>query len=142
MLDRLDELVLKPVDGYGGEGVVIGPRAEAEELDAGRRADPRRPRTAGSPRRWSRCRPTRPSTARLSRPRHVDLRAFVFLGDDGRRCAPVALTRVAPAGSMIVNSSRGGGSKDTWVVAGDGERTTHGTQPGPPSLYRQRADPG
>ena len=48
-------------------------------------------------------------------PRHVDLRAFVFLGETAE-VAPVALTRVAPAGSMIVNSSRGGGAKDTWLL--------------------------
>ncbi len=48
-------------------------------------------------------------------PRHVDLRAFVFSGDTVE-VAPAALSRVAPAGSMVVNSSRGGGSKDTWVL--------------------------
>jgi glutamate---cysteine ligase / carboxylate-amine ligase len=48
-------------------------------------------------------------------PRHVDLRAFVFTGNQAV-VAPAALTRVAPAGSMIVNSSRGGGSKDTWLM--------------------------
>ena len=52
-------------------------------------------------------------------PRHADLRAFVFHGhpdQGGLSVAPAALTRVAPAGSMVVNSSRGGGSKDTWVL--------------------------
>ena len=52
---------------------------------------------------------------RLS-PRHVDLRAFVFSGRQVE-VAPAALTRVAPAGSMIVNSSRGGGAKDTWLLS-------------------------
>jgi carboxylate-amine ligase len=50
-------------------------------------------------------------------PRHVDLRAFVFHGEE-LKVAPAALTRVAPAGTMVVNSSRGGGSKDTWLLGG------------------------
>jgi carboxylate-amine ligase len=52
-------------------------------------------------------------------PRHVDLRAFVYLTGSGAgeaELAGLALTRVAPAGSMVVNSSRGGGAKDTWVL--------------------------
>ncbi|HEX4253022.1 MAG TPA: circularly permuted type 2 ATP-grasp protein, partial [Pseudonocardia sp.] len=48
-------------------------------------------------------------------PRAVDLRAFVFHGERPE-AAPAALTRVAPSGSMIVNSSRGGGAKDTWIL--------------------------
>jgi carboxylate-amine ligase len=48
-------------------------------------------------------------------PRHIDLRAFVLHGEDVR-VAPAALTRTAPEGSMVVNSSRGGGAKDTWVL--------------------------
>ena len=78
-------------------------------------ADLRAGRTAGSRRRSSRCPPTRSSTAPSSAPRVVDLRAFVFTGTEPV-VAPAALTRVAPAGSMIVNSSRGGGSKDTWML--------------------------
>ncbi|WP_371409081.1 carboxylate--amine ligase/circularly permuted type 2 ATP-grasp protein [Micromonospora zamorensis] len=117
VLGRLDELVLKPVDGYGGDRVVIGPRAEAEELDAVRE------QILAAPHRWIAqemialtTHPVFDGTALA--PRHVDLRAFVFLGDTAE-VAPVALTRVAPAGSMIVNSSRGGGSKDTWLLGGD-----------------------
>jgi carboxylate-amine ligase len=52
-------------------------------------------------------------------PRHVDLRAFVYLTGTGAgqaELAGLALTRVAPAGSMVVNSSRGGGAKDTWIL--------------------------
>jgi carboxylate-amine ligase len=55
-------------------------------------------------------------------PRHVDLRAFVFLTGTRRRdcrVAELALTRVAPEGSLVVNSSRGGGAKDTWILPGD-----------------------
>jgi carboxylate-amine ligase len=113
-LERLDQLVLKPVDGYGGEGVVIGPLASDEELEATRR------QVLTAPHRW-----IAQETIELSThpsfdgealvPRHVDLRAFVFHGDE-IQVAPAALTRVAPAGSMVVNSSRGGGSKDTWLL--------------------------
>ncbi|MBA3573848.1 MAG: circularly permuted type 2 ATP-grasp protein, partial [Pseudonocardiales bacterium] len=48
-------------------------------------------------------------------PRAIDLRAFVLLGERAE-VAPAALTRFAPSGSMIVNSSRGGGAKDTWIL--------------------------
>ena len=115
VLSRLDELVVKPVDGYGGEGVLIGPHARDEEIEAIRRQI----RTA--PHRWIAQEAMRLSThpvfdgGRLT-PRHIDLRAFVLHGDDVR-VAPAALTRVAPEGSLVVNSSRGGGAKDTWVLA-------------------------
>jgi carboxylate-amine ligase len=114
VLDRLDELVCKPVDGYGGDRIVIGPHATAADLSALRRQI----RTA--PHRWVAQEVVNLSTHpvfdghRLA-PRHVDLRAFVFTGRESV-VAPAALTRVAPAGSMIVNSSRGGGSKDTWLL--------------------------
>lgn len=114
VLGRLDELVVKPVDGYGGEGVLIGPHARDEEIEAVRRQI----RTA--PHRWIAQETMRLSThpvfdgGRLA-PRHIDLRAFVLHGEDVR-VAPAALTRVAPEGSLVVNSSRGGGAKDTWVL--------------------------
>jgi len=115
VLDRLGELVLKPVDGYGGDRVVIGPRASDEDLAAVRR------QVLAAPHRWVAQELVSLSTHpvfdgyRLA-PRHVDLRAFVFLGRQAE-VAPAALTRVAPAGSMIVNSSRGGGAKDTWLLS-------------------------
>jgi carboxylate-amine ligase len=114
VLGRLDELVCKPVDGYGGDRIVIGPHASAEDLDALRR------QIKAAPHRWVAQEVVNLSTHpvfdghRLA-PRHVDLRAFVFTGTESV-VAPAALTRVAPAGSMIVNSSRGGGSKDTWLL--------------------------
>jgi carboxylate-amine ligase len=114
VLGRLDELVCKPVDGYGGDRIVIGPHATADELDALRR------QIRAAPHRWVAQEVVNLSTHpvfdghRLA-PRHVDLRAFVFTGTESV-VAPAALTRVAPAGSMIVNSSRGGGSKDTWLL--------------------------
>jgi carboxylate-amine ligase len=118
VLDRIDQLVIKPVDGYGGEGVLIGPRAGDEEITAVRR------QMKTAPHRWIAQEAMRLSThavyddGRLS-PRHIDLRAFVLHGGDEVRVAPAALTRVAPEGSLVVNSSRGGGAKDTWVLAGD-----------------------
>jgi carboxylate-amine ligase len=113
VLGRLEELVCKPVDGYGGDRIVIGPHASAEDLAAVRRQI----RTA--PHRWVAQEVVDLSThpvfdGHQLTPRHVDLRAFVFTGSQSV-VAPAALTRVAPAGSMIVNSSRGGGSKDTWL---------------------------
>jgi glutamate---cysteine ligase / carboxylate-amine ligase len=119
VLDRLHELVLKPVDGYGGQGIVIGPhadRAELAELAEKIQADP-----AGWVAQDLVHLSTHPTFAngRLE-PRAVDLRAFVLqsrLGDHTTvDVAPAALSRVAPVGSMIVNSSRGGGAKDTWVL--------------------------
>ncbi|MFI5491446.1 glutamate--cysteine ligase [Actinoplanes sp. NPDC051859] len=114
VLDRLDELVCKPVDGYGGDRIVIGPHASADDLAAVRRQI----RTA--PHRWVAQEMVDLSThpvfdGHQFAPRHVDLRAFIFTGRESV-VAPAALTRVAPAGSMIVNSSRGGGSKDTWLL--------------------------
>ncbi|MCW2904357.1 MAG: hypothetical protein JWO67_6622 [Streptosporangiaceae bacterium] len=117
VLDRLDELVVKPVDGYGGNGILIGPDASATELDQARE------RILAEPARWIAQETVRLSThptfadGRLE-PRAVDLRAFVVLGRGGAEptVVPVALTRVAPAGSKIVNSSQGGGSKDTWLM--------------------------
>jgi carboxylate-amine ligase len=113
-LDRLEELVVKPVDGYGGQGVVIGPDASRAELDEARA------RILEEPARW-----IAQETVSLSthptladgrfEPRAVDLRAFVCLTPEPV-VVPIALTRVAPSGSRIVNSSRGGGSKDTWLM--------------------------
>ncbi len=119
VLDRLHELVLKPVDGYGGQGIVIGPhadRAELAELAEKVRADP-----AGWVAQDLVQLSTHPTYAGDHlEPRAVDLRAFVLQSRIGDRTtvhvAPAALSRVAPAGSMIVNSSRGGGAKDTWVL--------------------------
>lgn len=119
VLDRLGELVLKPVDGYGGQGIVIGPHADPAELaEVGEaiRADP-----AGWVAQDLVQLSTHPTfTDGKLEPRAVDLRAFVLQSRRGEQThvevAPAALSRVAPSGSMIVNSSRGGGAKDTWVL--------------------------
>jgi carboxylate-amine ligase len=106
--------VVKPVDGFGGQGVIIGRDASAAELEAVRAE------IIAAPERW-----VGQETISLSthptldgdrmRPHVVDLRAFVLTGK--QVIVPqAALTRVAPPGSMIVNSSQGGGAKDTWLM--------------------------
>jgi uncharacterized circularly permuted ATP-grasp superfamily protein len=116
VLSRLSELVVKPTSESGGKGVFIGPTASDEEIERQRQL------IEASPRRWiaqelvqlSTC-PTAMEDGRLA-PRHVDLRPFAVFGDD-IHIVPGGLTRVAlREGSMIVNSSQGGGSKDTWVL--------------------------
>ena len=122
VLDRLHELVLKPVDGSGGKGIVIGPRANKRQLDA------LRARILKDPRGWIAQPVVQLSTVptmiegRMA-PRHVDLRPFAVNSGDSIYVLPGGLTRVAlPEGELIVNSSQGGGSKDTWVLARDGVR--------------------
>ena len=116
VLDRLAELVVKPVDGSGGKGIVIGPRATAAELDALRR------RVTIDPRGWIAQPVVQLSTVPTLiddalEPRHVDLRPFAVNSGDDIWVLPGGLTRVAlPAGELVVNSSQGGGSKDTWVL--------------------------
>jgi uncharacterized circularly permuted ATP-grasp superfamily protein len=117
VLDRLDELVLKPVDGSGGKGIVIGPAATKGELDE------LRGKILLDPRAWIAQPVISLSTVPTLvddgiRPRHVDLRPFAVHDGDDVFVLPGGLTRVAlPEGELIVNSSRGGGSKDTWVLA-------------------------
>ncbi len=124
VLDRIDELVVKPVDGSGGKGIVIGPQASRPQLDALRerlRADPRgwiaQPVVALS---------TVPTLVgdQLA-PRHVDLRPFAVHDGEDVWVLPGGLTRVALGeATLVVNSSQGGGSKDTWVVSDRSERET------------------
>ena len=122
VLDRLDELVIKPVAEAGGYGVVIGPKATDAELEECRRpieADPRN-YIAQELVQLSR-HPTLVDDHMEGR--HVDLRPFVLCGDTVE-VIPGGLTRVAlRKGSLVVNSSQGGGSKDTWVLAPE-ERVT------------------
>lgn len=124
-LDRLDRLVIKPVDGSGGYGIVIGPQADdhtLSELADAVRADPRG-YVAQDPVALSTA-PTFVDGA--MRPRHLDLRPFAVHDGDDVWVAPGGLTRVAlREGSLIVNSSQGGGSKDTWVLAGTFDAPEH-----------------
>jgi len=114
-LDHLDELVVKPVGEAGGYGITIGPRATAEQLDTCRKALLADPANYIS-------QPTIPLsvcptlTDGSIEPRHVDLRPFAVTGES-TWVLPGGLTRVAlRKGSLVVNSSQGGGSKDTWVL--------------------------
>ena len=115
-LDRLDQLVVKPVGEAGGEGVVVGPRAGRRTLSETRaklKADPAN--FISQPMVKLSVSPT--LVAGGVEPRHVDLRPFAVTGD-ATWVLPGGLTRVAlRRGSLIVNSSQGGGSKDTWVLA-------------------------
>ncbi len=115
VLAHLAELVVKPTNESGGYGIVLGPRASAVELEECRAAILADPRNfIAQPMLTLSTVPTI-CGAELS-PRHVDLRPFVLYGDD-IYVLPGGLTRVAlREGSMIVNSSQGGGSKDTWVL--------------------------
>jgi uncharacterized circularly permuted ATP-grasp superfamily protein len=118
VLDRMDSLVFKPVDGSGGAGIVIGSKATDEQLAK------LRERVRADPRGWIAQREVALSmvptlVGNRLRARHVDLRPFAV--NDGTRVwvLPGGLTRVAlPEGELVVNSSQGGGSKDTWVLTG------------------------
>jgi uncharacterized circularly permuted ATP-grasp superfamily protein len=116
ILEHLDELVVKAVGESGGYGMLIGPYSTAAEREEFRR------RILAEPRNY-----IAQPTLRLSRapcfidgqvePRHVDLRPYVLFGGDRATVVPGGLTRVAlQRGSLVVNSSQGGGSKDTWVL--------------------------
>jgi uncharacterized circularly permuted ATP-grasp superfamily protein len=137
VLRRLPQLVVKPTSESGGKGVFIGPQATAAECEEQARVIEAQPdlfiaqelvhlSTA----------PTEIGDGQLA-PRHVDLRPFAVFGDE-IRIVPGGLTRVAlQEGSMIVNSSQGGGSKDTWVLDdGGAQDLAPGTLPArrPPRL--------
>ncbi len=117
VLDNLAELVVKEVHGSGGYGMLIGPTSSKKEITAFAaklRARPdnyiAQPTLALS---------TVPILVKAGlAPRHVDLRPFVLVSPDGIQITPGGLTRVAlKQGSLVVNSSQGGGTKDTWVLA-------------------------
>ncbi|WP_137876671.1 circularly permuted type 2 ATP-grasp protein [Rhodococcus sp. Q] len=129
VLDMLDDLVIKPVEGSGGYGIVFGPDAspkELAEIGAKIRADPRG--WIAQPVVQLSTVPTK--VGDVLSPRHVDLRPFAVNDGDSVWVLPGGLTRVAlPEGSLVVNSSQGGGSKDTWVLASrvpDAERELGG----------------
>jgi uncharacterized circularly permuted ATP-grasp superfamily protein len=119
VLANIDKLVVKLAQGSGGYGMLIGPhatKAECEEFAARIRARPQdyiaQPTLALS---------TVPTLVEQGiAPRHVDLRPFVLSTKDAVRIVPGGLTRVAlREGSLVVNSSQGGGTKDTWVLEAD-----------------------
>ena len=120
VVEHLGELVVKAVDEAGGYGMLMGPQSTAAERAEFRQrilADPRR--YIAQPRiELSTC-PTWIGDKRCLEPRRVDLRPFILTSRTGTWVLPGGLTRVAlREGSYVVNSSQGGGSKDTWVEAG------------------------
>jgi len=116
VLDHLPELVVKIVHGSGGYGMLVGPAASKQEIEAFRA------RIEANPKNYI----AQPTLALSTCPtfvekgvarRHIDLRPFVLTGRDKIRIVPGGLTRVAlQNGSLVVNSSQGGGTKDTWVL--------------------------
>ncbi len=115
VLDNLDELVVKEVHGAGGYGMLIGPAATRAEIDDFRRAIVANP--AGYIAQPTLSLSTCPTYVESGiAPRHIDLRPFVLSGKEVQM-VPGGLTRVAlKEGSLVVNSSQGGGTKDTWVL--------------------------
>jgi len=117
VLEHLPELVVKEVQGSGGYGMLVGPAATKAEIEAYRARVLEAPAgfIAQPTLSLSTC-PTFVDSGLA--PRHVDLRPFVLTGDKVR-VVPGGLTRVAlKQGSLVVNSSQGGGTKDTWVLEG------------------------
>ncbi len=115
-LEHLAELVVKEVHGSGGYGMLVGPASTKEEIEAFRK------RIIASPEKYI-AQPTLALSACPTfvesgvAPRHIDLRPFVLSGRDSIKMAPGGLTRVAlTEGSLVVNSSQGGGTKDTWIL--------------------------
>jgi uncharacterized circularly permuted ATP-grasp superfamily protein len=121
VLENLDQLVVKAVGESGGYGMLIGPEATKEKIESFRaklKEDPRnyiaQPVIA-----LSRCPAYDPRTGRMAG-RHVDLRPYCLFNGEKVIIVPGGLTRVAlEPGSLVVNSSQGGGSKDTWVLRGE-----------------------
>jgi len=115
VLERLPELVVKEVHGAGGYGMLVGPAATGAEIEAFRRKLEQHPeRYIAQPTLALSTCPTFVDAGIA--PRHLDLRPFVLSGEE-IRLIPGGLTRVAlREGSLVVNSSQGGGTKDTWVL--------------------------
>ncbi|MEM1354303.1 MAG: circularly permuted type 2 ATP-grasp protein [Planctomycetota bacterium] len=124
VLENLASLVVKPAHEAGGKGIVIGPHASREQLEEVAeqiKADP--DNWIGQPVLSLSTVPT--ICGATIEARHVDLRPYILLGPDGCKVIPGGLTRVAlRKGSLIVNSSQGGGTKDTWVLDEQGRATS------------------
>ena len=120
VLEHLEELVVKETHGAGGYGMLVGPAASRRELETFRSLLQARPSEyiAQPTLALSTC-PTFVDAGIA--PRHVDLRPFVLSGQQVS-IVPGGLTRVAlREGSLVVNSSQGGGTKDTWVLQDDSD---------------------
>ncbi|MFZ5701222.1 MULTISPECIES: circularly permuted type 2 ATP-grasp protein [Pseudomonadota] len=116
VMEHLDELVVKEVHGSGGYGMLVGPAASRKEIAAFRAKLKARPGNYIAQPTLSLS--TVPIMTRQGlAPRHVDLRPFVLVSPNGIDITPGGLTRVAlKKGSLVVNSSQGGGTKDSWVL--------------------------
>jgi len=115
MLDHMQDLVVKEVHGAGGYGMLVGPAATKAEVEEFRQAVKAKPDgyIAQPTLSLSTC-PTYVQSGVA--PRHIDLRPFVLSGKEVQM-VPGGLTRVAlKEGSLVVNSSQGGGTKDTWIL--------------------------
>lgn len=116
VLDNLEELVVKEVHGSGGYGMLIGPTASKREIARFRKLLKSRPENYIAQPTLALSTVPILTKAGLA-PRHVDLRPFVLVSPDRIDITPGGLTRVAlKKGSLVVNSSQGGGTKDTWVL--------------------------
>lgn len=119
MLENLDKLVVKAANESGGYGMLMGPMASKAEREAFRGAIEKDPRNyIGQPMINLSTHPTHVGGGHFE-PRHIDFRPYILYGEK-TVIIPGGLTRVAlTKGSLVVNSSQGGGSKDTWVLYGD-----------------------
>lgn len=116
VLDNLEDLVVKEVHGSGGYGMLIGPTATKKDIATFRKKLKARPKNYIAQPTLSLSTVPIFSKTGLA-PRHVDLRPYVLVSPDGIKITPGGLTRVAlKKGSLVVNSSQGGGTKDTWVL--------------------------
>ena len=124
VLDNLEDVVVKLVDGSGGYGMLVGPTASKQEIEDFRAALIAEPhRYIAQPTLALSTVPT--MTEKGLAPRHVDFRPFVLTGSRGVQVVPGGLTRVAlREGSLVVNSSQGGGTKDSFVLMDDGPATS------------------
>lgn len=118
VLERLHEMVVKETSLSGGYGMLIGPSASEQEIAAfAERIRLEPDRYIAQPTMQLSRAPVMLDNGRMA-PRHIDLRAFVLMGNGNSHVIPGGLTRVAlKEGSLVVNSSQGGGCKDTWVLA-------------------------
>jgi len=118
VLENIDKLVVKPVDESGGYGITIGTslsKAEIEEVKIRIKSNPRK--YIAQPIMSLSVHPTYIEDSKEFEPRHIDLRTFCLMGKNTEYVLKGGLTRVAlKKGNLIVNSSQGGGSKDTWVL--------------------------
>ncbi|MEO0895807.1 MAG: circularly permuted type 2 ATP-grasp protein [Bacteroidota bacterium] len=119
VLSHLQELVVKPVDMSGGYGVTICDKLSKKELGELAKKIKANPRNfIAQPKMMLSVHSTYIEESDAFEPRHIDLRTFTLMGKDQTYVLPGGLTRVAlKRGSLIVNSSQGGGSKDTWILS-------------------------